>query len=121
MMTESEHDIQSKIQIALSTSSCTVFRINVGKWYTIDKRWVTTGVPNGYFDLSGFRWSDGKAFFIEVKRPVGRIRPDQISFHKMLTRHHIIHGIARSTDDALKIVKNKLVGFGFPDYKGEHE
>jgi len=31
----------------------------------------------------------------------------------MLTNHGIIHGIARSPEDALKIIDEELVGYGF--------
>lgn len=31
----------------------------------------------------------------------------------MLTRSGIIHGIARSPEDAVKIVKEELIGYGF--------
>lgn len=114
-----EHKIQSEILVALSAHRCTPFRINVGKGKTADGRYFSTGVQPGYPDISGFRWSDGKAFFIEVKTATGRPRKEQIQFHKMLTAHHIIHGIARSADDALKIVNEELVGYGFKDYGGK--
>ena len=107
-MTVSEHSIQSQIQVELSKHHCTVFRANVG-----------TGLPSGYTDLSGFRWVDGKAFFIEVKNATGKPREDQIRFHRMLASHNIIHGIARSVDDARMIVDGALVGYGFDDYGSE--
>lgn len=107
--------IQNEIRLALSKSQCTVFRVNVGKVRLPDGTIFQTGVPRGYSDLSGFRWSDGKAFFIEVKTPTGRPRKDQIQFHRMLASHGIIHGIARSPEDAVKIVKEGLVGYGFKE------
>lgn len=116
---KSEHQTQSEILVALSAHQCTPFRINVGTGRTKDGRYFSTGIKPGYFDISGFRWSDGKAFFIEVKTKTGRPRPAQIQFHKMLTSHSIIHGIARSVDDALKIIDYSLVGYGFKDYGGE--
>lgn len=116
-MSQPEHLIQDQIRLALSVHQCTVFRINVGSVRLPDGRFFKTGVPSGYSDLSGFRWSDGKAFFIEVKTKTGRPRQDQIQFHHMLTSHGIIHGIARSPDDAVKIVKEGLVGYGFKDYE----
>lgn len=64
-MTE-EHKIQNQIRISLS-DRCTLFRVNVGKAYTKDGRYFDTGVPKGFSDLFGFRKSDGKAVFIEVK------------------------------------------------------
>lgn len=116
----SEHSIQSAIMVAVSKHQCTVFRSNVGKVKTIDGRWFDTGLPKGHSDLYGWRWSDGKVFYIEVKNEKGRLRPDQVRFHKMLTNRHIIHCCARSVDDALKTIRQGLVGYGYPDWKGEH-
>ena len=110
---KSEHAIQNEIQIALSKHQCTVFRANVGKIHTPDGRFFSTGLPKGFPDLFGFRWIDGKIFFIEVKDAKGRLRPDQIVFHKMLQSHNIIHGIARSVSDALMIVDGTNVGYGY--------
>lgn len=110
---DSEHTIQKKIQLALSKNQCTVFRANVGKIHTPDGRFFSTGLPSGFPDLVGFRWFDGKIFFIEVKNAKGRPRADQVAFHKMLQSHNIIHGIAQSTSDALMIVQGGLVGYGF--------
>lgn len=66
-------------------------------------------------DLIGFRWQDKQIFFIEVKSPTGRIRSDQLAYHSDLMHHKVIHGIARSVDDALKIVNEGLIGYGYPD------
>lgn len=109
----SEHLIQDKIRLALSRSQCTVFRVNVGRVKMADGRYFTTGVPKGHFDLYGFRWSDHQVFYIEVKTKTGRPRPDQIKFHDFLARRGVIHGIARSPEDAIKIVEEGLVGYGF--------
>nr|DAF42005.1 MAG TPA: Nuclease [Caudoviricetes sp.] len=108
-----EHKIQNEIQIALSENGCRVFRANVGKVRLEDGRWFDTGLPPGHPDLYGFRISDGKVFYIEVKTATGKPRLDQITFHKMLNRYGIIHGIARSANDAVKIVKEGLIGYGF--------
>ena len=103
--------------LALSKHNCTVFRANVGQVKLPDGRWFKTGLPKGFPDLVGFRWVDGKIFFIEVKNATGKPRPEQIIFHKMLESHGIIHGIARSVQDALIIVDGGLVGHGFSDSK----
>lgn len=66
-------------------------------------------------DLIGYRFKDRQIFFIEVKAPKGRIRPDQLAYHHDLMHRHVIHGIARSIDDALKIVNEGLIGYGYPD------
>ena len=94
---------------------CAVYRGNVGLFYTKYGSPIRTGLPNGFPDLFGFRRSDHQIFFIEVKTPTGRIQPDQIAFHHDLMHLKAIHGIARSTDDALKIVDEGLVGYGYGD------
>lgn len=111
--TKSEHTIQSEIQVALSKHKCSIFRANVGKIRLPDGRFFSTGLPSGFPDLFGFRWTDGKIFFIEVKNTKGRLRPDQIVFHKMLQRHGVIHGVARSVEDALMIVDGEQIGYGY--------
>lgn len=110
---ESEHSIQKKIQVTLSQHKCSVFRTNVGKVQTIDHRWFDTGLPQGFPDLMGFRWVDNQIFFIEVKTETGKPRPDQIRFHEFLQSHNVIHGIARSVQDALMIVDGGLCGYGY--------
>ena len=115
----SEHKIQNDIRVALSKHHCTVFRVNVGNVKTADGRFFSAGVPSGHPDLYGFRWSDHQVFYIEVKNEKGKPRADQIKFHEMLASHGIIHGICRSADDALKVVTDGLIGYGFDDYGGE--
>lgn len=102
---KSEHQIQNEIRIALSENGCIVFRANVGKVKTIDGKWFDTGLPNGFCDLFGFRKSDGKTFFIEVKNEKGRVRPGQVTFMDAMKRHDVLVGVARSADDALRIVE----------------
>ena len=109
----SEHKIQNDIRIALSRHQCTVFRVNVGSVKTPDGRFFSAGVPEGHPDLYGWRWADNRIFYIEVKNERGRPRKDQIRFHKFLQSRNVIHGIARSPEDAIKIVKEGLVGYGF--------
>jgi len=99
--------------IAVSANNCTIFRTNVGMVRMSDGRWFDTGLPKGHPDLYGFKWSNGKVFYIEVKNLTGRAREDQVQFHYMLENHGIIHGIARSPEDALKIIDEELVGYGF--------
>lgn len=113
MMTQPEHQVQNAIRVALSANHCTVFRVNAGQVRLPDGRFFQTGVPKGHFDLYGFRWSDHQVFYIEVKTKTGRPRPDQIKFHDFLARRGVIHGIARSPEDAIKIVEEGLVGYGF--------
>lgn len=64
---------------------------------------------------SGGAGQTSRYFFVEVKAPKGKIRPDQLAFHADLMHRKVIHGIARSPEDALKIVKQGLIGYGYPD------
>ncbi len=109
-----EHKIQSDIMVALSQNGCTIFRTNTGK-VKIDEgeamlspnyrpRFFSTGTPAGYPDLTGFRHSDGKIIFIEVKDIKGKRRDDQIKFAKIVTKFPVLYGVARSVEDALEII-----------------
>lgn len=104
-MTE-EHKIQNEIRLAL-TDSCVIFRINVGVVKTPDERYFDTGVPKGFSDLFGFRRSDGRAVFIEVKTANGRVSPQQKQFIRQMTDNGAIAGICRSAEDALKLIGGK--------------
>ena len=98
-----EHDIQSSIRLALSERGYAVFRANVGKVRMDNGRWFDTGLPKGFSDLFAVR--AGKIYFIEVKRPGGHVRPEQVHFlDTMRQRYGCPGGIAYSVEDALKIV-----------------
>ncbi len=112
-MNKSEQQIQNDIRVAVSLDKCRVFRANVGSVRLPNGKYFQTGLPNGYPDLHGYKISNGKIFYLEIKTPTGRPRPDQIQFHNQLMADHIIHGIARSPEDALKIIDEELVGYGF--------
>lgn len=101
-MTE-EHAIQNRIRAALS-DTCVMFRMNVGTGYTQDGRYFTTGVPPGFSDLFGFRKSDGKAIFIEVKTKTGRATSRQYQFIQQMQLNGAIAGVCRSPEDALNLI-----------------
>ncbi|MHA2622142.1 VRR-NUC domain-containing protein [Streptococcus agalactiae] len=88
----------------LTKTGHTVFRANVGKVKTADGRFFDTGLPKGFCDLFGFRKGDAKAFFIEVKNETGRVRPEQKKFMEVMASRGALVGVARSVEDALKIV-----------------
>ena len=69
-----------------------------------DGRYFDTGVPNGYSDLSGFRKSDGKAIFIEVKNEKGKLRDVQERFLETISQYDVIAGVARSPEEAVALV-----------------
>ena len=58
-----EHEIQSKIMLAVSQHNCLIARTNVGKRKTIDGRWFNAGPPPGWPDLTGCKYDNGKIFF----------------------------------------------------------
>ena len=101
-MTE-EHAIQNRIRAALSPYAV-MFRCNVGKGYTQDGRWFDTGLPVGFSDLFGFRKSDGRAVFIEVKTAMGRPSEAQKDFLFQMERMGAIAGICRSPAEALRLI-----------------
>lgn len=116
-MANPETLIQNNIRSKLEKNGIVVFRTNVGKVRMTDGRWFDTGLPAGHPDLYGFRPSDNQVFYIEVKTKAGKPRKDQVFFHKVLSKYHVIHGIARSSEEALLIVTNGLIGFGFEKYE----
>jgi len=103
-----EAAIQDSIRVALAQAGYIVFRTNVGKVKTADGRWFDSGLPVGFPDLMGFKPENGKIYFIEVKTPSGRRRKDQINFAKFLRDKCAIYGVARSADEAVKIVRDEL-------------
>lgn len=98
-----EKDVQNEIRLALSPYAI-VFRANVGYFNTYDGRVVATGLPKGFSDLFGVRKSDGRAFFIEVKNEKGRTSKYQDNFLKQMRKNNAIVGVARSPEEAVKIL-----------------
>lgn len=105
-----EQKIQNDIRVAVAAHDCTIFRANVGKVKMENGRWFDTGLPRGYPDLFGFRHSDGKVFFIECKNETGRLRSDQVKFARFISVFPVLYGVARSVDDALRIVGGESNG-----------
>jgi VRR-NUC domain len=99
----SEIDIQNQIRIALSDIAVT-FRANVGVFFTKDGRPLRTGLPKGFSDLFGFRKSDGRAFFLEIKTETGKLSGDQKTFLAAMERLGAISGVATSPEEAIEII-----------------
>ncbi|MBJ8112360.1 VRR-NUC domain-containing protein [Bacillus cereus group sp. N6] len=99
-----EIDVQNSIRLALHPYAI-VFRANVGTFKTADGRTVSTGLPKGFSDLFGYRKSDGKMFFIEVKNEKGRLRPDQKHFIETMHKNGAIAGVACSPEDAIELIR----------------
>lgn len=98
-----EHDIQNDIRAAAAPYAV-LFRANVWKGQTADGKWFDSGLPVGFSDLFGFRRSDGRAVFIEVKKPSGRPTDNQKKFIEAMKKHGALSGIAHSTEEAIKII-----------------
>lgn len=98
-----EQDIQNTIRLKLSEMGFAVFRTNVGKVKLSDGRWFDTGLPKGFSDLFAVR--DGKIYFVEVKRPGGKVGDAQKSFiETMKTRYGCTAGIVYSVEEAINLV-----------------
>ena len=117
-----ERDIQSLISVELSRRGCFVQRTNVGTFYNIpswafkfDKpvflaQWirgnvrpVKIGIP-GQSDLCGHRPVDGRAFYIEVKKPGEKPRENQERFLQQMRDSGALAGVAHSAEEAVSIV-----------------
>lgn len=102
-----EHSIQNDIRNSTADIAI-LFRANVGQGITYDGRHFDTGLPKGFSDLFGFRKSDGRAVFIEVKTPTGRIRPEQQNFIDKMRLYGALAGVARSVQDARNIIQEEI-------------
>lgn len=98
-----EHDIQNEIRAAVSPYAV-IFRINVGSGRTADGRFFSTGVPPGFSDLFGVRRKDGRAIFIEVKKPGGKVTDRQKNFLERMKKIGAVTGIAHSTEEAIRLI-----------------
>ena len=76
-----EHDVQNEIRIWCGEHNIKVWRINVGKGYTVDGRYFTTGVPEGFPDLE-ICPGNGLLIYCECKTLKGKQREKQIEFQK---------------------------------------
>jgi len=59
-----------------------------------------------YPDIDGLL-SDGRALFLEVKRPGGNVRDGQARFIELAAAHGAAAGIVESVEDALKVVRGE--------------
>lgn len=98
-----EAAILHRCMLALSEAGCTVFRANVGLFFTRDGRPVQTGLPRGFSDLFGFT-PDARAFFVEVKSDTGRLRPEQIAFLDAMRLRGAVAVVARDPEDCVRLV-----------------
>ena len=110
-MASEETRISDEIRLALS-DSCVLARSPAGFFYqgkrvrnTLTNLRPTKVLIPGWPDLTGFRRSDGRAVFIEVKTAKGKPSPEQLKFIELAKRSGALAGIARSVQDAIEIVE----------------
>ncbi|RIL22688.1 VRR-NUC domain-containing protein [Staphylococcus gallinarum] len=99
-----EQEIQNKIILEVNKRGHRLWRANAGKVQTKDNRIIKL-FPKGFPDTVGYRKSDGKMIFIEVKTEKGRLRPEQIKFQSFIETQPVLYGVARSVDDAIRIIE----------------
>lgn len=114
-MRNTEKNIQAEIQIALCQNGCIVHREQSGLFwsgiltdfngqYVLTKlRRITVGFE-GKSDLQGHRISDGKCFYIEVKRLTGVKAEAQKRFIKAMQNSGALAGFAKNVKEALQII-----------------
>ncbi len=103
-----EQLIQRDIIAALKMAGHHVWRMNVGAVKKEDGGYFRAGPQAGFPDVFGYRKSDGKAFFIEVKTKQGKRREVQDNFARDVAGDSVIYGVARSAQEALDIVTKGL-------------
>lgn len=130
-MAQRETDLMRQIEIDLCRETAgrvKVFRTNVGEFWTgqeiirtdgggvyIPKAYrFDTGLPKGFSDLFAvvptvitpelLGRTLAQAAFIEVKTPTGRLRPEQEQFLAVMRATGARAGVARSPEDAIRIV-----------------
>ena len=81
-----------------------LYRINVIRVKNTQGRWLTTGVPKGYSDLSGYRIGDGRAVYIECKVAPNKPTTEQETFLARAREHGAIAGVCYSVEDALALI-----------------
>ena len=132
-----EHDLQNEIRLHVSKARLgTLFRANVGRGWTgevqrmhltpdtntillINPRPFSTGLPVGFPDLFGFvpvtitpdMVGRQVAVFaaVEVKQKHGRVSSRQQAMLGFLQEQGALAGVARSVDDAARILSGEGV------------
>ena len=132
-----EHDLQNEIRLHVSREQLgTLFRANVGQGWAgkvqrmhltpdtntillVNPRPFSTGLPAGFPDLFGFvpvtitpdMVGQEIAVFaaVEVKQKTGRVSAKQRDMMAFLQKHGARAGVARSVDDAARILSGEGV------------
>lgn len=113
-----ESNVQKTIMLEASKQGATMFRNNTGSHKTDDGRFIRYGIPQtgGGSDLIGITpvvitqemvgTTVGVFTAIEVKNKTGRVQKNQLEFISFILSKGGKAGIARSSYDAVKIIKS---------------
>lgn len=105
-----EIDIQNKIRLGVNDLAI-MFNTSIGSTIKRGDAFIRTGLVKGHSDLTGVRRSDGKAIFIEVKKPKGSVvYEEQKNFLKQMKKANAIAGICRSVEDARRLINEEIEG-----------
>jgi hypothetical protein len=113
-----ERKVQAEIRLELPKHGCTCWRVNVGQAWTGDEvvllpngdavirnaRPFNTGLAPGFSDLFGFVHGTGRFIAIECKSPHGKPTSKQEHFLEFIKNNGGLAGIARSVEDAVRII-----------------
>lgn len=99
-----EGKILREIRLALTKEGARVFRNNTGLFKTKDGRTIRTGLCVGSSDLIGWT-KDGRFLAVEVKRPGGRKRIEQIFFIDKVVQSGGVAFFSTSPEDTVKNLK----------------
>lgn len=133
---QAEHKIQNDIRVYISENHLgTFFRANVGTGWVgrtyinesnnclriLHPRRFSTGLPDGFPDLFGFREitvtpemvGQKIAVFcgLEIKSPHGALRKKQRLMLDYMAQNHCYCGVARSVNDAERILSGEHYGY----------
>ncbi len=97
-----ESEIQRSILDWLTLKRIFHFRCNnQGRWLASANRWIPTAGIKGVADILGFY--KGKFFALEVKRPGGKVTPEQTAFLEVVKSHGHIGEVVYSLQDVIRI------------------
>lgn len=112
----SEHDLQNRILLALSSEGATVWRQNTGLAWVGDAvklangdvllrnpRRLHVGLCKGSSDIIGLY--KGRFLAPEVKTATGRVTKEQENFIRVVNENGGSAGVVRSVGDALNLLK----------------
>lgn len=104
----SEKQIMTAIQLELAKHGYKIFRNNSGFLRDVRGQYVHFGLCTGSSDLVGIVPPSGRFLAIEVKTEKGRVTTEQEAFIKMVNDCGGIGFVARSVEEAIKKLKERL-------------